>query len=137
MKILKEVRKQDDLYYQGAFWIKGNSVVDIKRGKFNIDGIQIPSDYEGHVTTSRSKNSLSHKNLWKEFNDGEENVPFNYYPRGRVAIYKGKAFIHINSLFNQTDIIDAIVDKYGIAKLDTEIECNGVIQGSHYDFLLD
>lgn len=136
MKILKEVRKQDDLYYQGAFWIRGNSVLDIKRGNFKIDGIQIPSDYEGHVTTSKSKNSLSHKNLWKEFNSEEENIPFNYYPRGRVTIYRGKAFIHINSLFNQPDIIDVIIDKYGIEKLDIEIECNDVVQGSHYDFLL-
>lgn len=137
MKILKEVRRQDDLYYQGAFWIRGNSVLDIKRGNFQIDGIQIPSDYEGHVTTSKSKNSLSHKNLWKEFNKENENVSFNYYPRGRVAIYKGKAVIHINSLFNQPDIIDAIIDKYSLDKLDIEIECNDIIQGSHYDFLLD
>lgn len=136
MKILKEVRKQDDLYYQGAFWIKGNSVLDIIRGNFHIDGIQIPSDYEGRIITSRSKNSLSHKNLWKEFNDGNANLPFNYFPRGRVAIYKGKAFIHINSLFNQPDIIDAIIDEYSLDKLDIEIECNDVIQGGHYDFLL-
>ena len=31
MKQLVEVKKEDDVYFQGAFWIKGDSVKDIIR----------------------------------------------------------------------------------------------------------
>lgn len=43
------VRKEDEVYYQGAFWIVGDSVRDIKRGNFEIIGIQIASDYKGTI----------------------------------------------------------------------------------------
>lgn len=59
------VRKEDEVYYQGAFWIVGDSVRDIKRGNFEIVGIQLPCDYQGdYLEDVGSKNSLSHKNLW-------------------------------------------------------------------------
>lgn len=51
-RILDEVRKEDDIYYQGAFWIVSNSVKDIKRGNFKVEGIQIPCDYSGKYLKS-------------------------------------------------------------------------------------
>ena len=138
MKILNEVRKEDDVYYQGAFWIIGSSVKDIKCGSFTIIGEKLESDYEGNYTVPiQSKSGLTHKRLWQKHSEGNEDKPYNYFPRGRVAIYKGTAFIHLNSLFNQPDIIDTVIEQYNLRNLDIEIENNDQTQGSHYDFLLE
>ena len=135
---LTEVRKEDDLYFQGGFWIKGESVREIKKGNFQLIGIKLPTYYSGeYVNLDRSKSSLTHKRLWSEYNEGYEDKPFNYLPRGRVAIYKGVAYIHLNSLFNQPSVIDKIFEEYNLTKLELEFDFNDTYQGSHYDFLLD
>lgn len=133
---LNEVRKEDDLYYEGAFWIKGNSVRDIKKGYYEIIGIKIPCNYQGTPLTDRSKRSLTHLRLWSEYNKGLENKPYNYLPRGRVAIYNGVAYIHLNSLFNQPDLVDRLEKEYNLGKLEIDLDFNDTYQGSHYDFLL-
>ena len=59
------VRKEDDIYYQGAFWIVGDSVDAIKRNNFEIVGLQLPCDYDGnYLETVGSKSSLTHSKLW-------------------------------------------------------------------------
>ena len=134
------VRKEDDIYYQGAFWIVGDSVDAIKRNNFEIVGLQLPCDYDGnYLETVGSKSSLTHSKLWdNKFKDKiNPNVTYDYYPRGRVAIYKGKAWIHLHSLFNQPSIIDKVVEMYNLNKLDYEIDLNDTYQGSHYDFSLE
>ena len=139
MKQLVEVKKEDDVYFQGAFWIKGDSVKDIIRGNFELICEKRLCDFNGKdVNILASKNSLTHKNLWKnEFGAQHGNKSFDYYPRGRVSIYKGTAFIHIHSILHTPAIVDAIINEYGIDKLDVEVERNDLLQGSHYDFLLD
>ena len=135
---LTEVRKEDDLYFQGGFWIKGESVREIKKGNFQLIGIKLPTYHSGeYVNLDRSKSSLTHKRLWSEYNEGYEDKPFNYLTRGRVAIHKGVAYIHLNSLFNQPSIIDKIIEEYNLDKLELEFDFNDTYQGSHYDFLLD
>lgn len=135
--ILKEVRKEDDLYYQGAFWLIGNSVKDIKTGNSFILGNKLSCDFNGkYLVAIESKNALSHKRIWTEFSADYNNVPYNYYPRGRVSIYNGTAYIHIHHLFNQPDIIDKIISEYNLKKLEIEVETNDITQGFHYDFLL-
>lgn len=38
MKILKEVRKEDNNYFEGSFWIIADSVDKLLCGDFNIIG---------------------------------------------------------------------------------------------------
>lgn len=65
MQPVLSVRKEDEVYYQGAFWIVGDSVRDIKRGNFEIIGIQITSNYKGdYLEAIPSKSGLTHKSLW-------------------------------------------------------------------------
>ena len=136
---LNEVRKEDNLYFQGPFWVIADSVKDILKNNFEIDGIYMLSDYTGRQLDLRSKNSLTHKNAWKK--DGlqtyYENKQWNYYPRGRVAIHNGIAYIHINSICNIPKLIDTIIEQYDLNGLEIEVECNDTYQGSHYDFELE
>ena len=68
---------------------------------------------------------------------GLEDKPFDYLPRGRVAITtNGLAFIHLNSRTNIPKVIDKIIDIYNLHKLSIEIDLNDIYQGSHYNFQL-
>ena len=96
--IITEVRKEDDLYYQGPFWIIGNNFLSILKGNFDIIGELYPCDYNGdYISNTVSKNAKTHKKVWDKLKQYYSNVPYTHYPRGRVSIYKGVAFIHINS----------------------------------------
>lgn len=136
--ILNEVRKEDDIYYQGPFWIVGDSVVEIFRGKFSLIGEKYPVSYEGRsFEIEISKNAQSHKNTWRrEYASNYANVPYNYFPRGRVTVYQGIAFIHLHSLMNTPAIVNKVIQMYELSKLQCEVELNDEVQGSHYDFLL-
>ena len=143
---LREIRKENDLYYQGAFWIEADSVIDIFRGNFSLIGIKLESDYNGnYLNLQRSKSSLTHSRIWKELLNNLSNIDFThkykdedytYLPRGRVSIYNGIAFIHLNSKMNIPKVINKIVDEYNLHKLELEIDLNDEYQGSHYDFTL-
>ena len=135
IKRLEESRKEDELYFQGAFWLKADSFKDIMLNNFELlIGSKLLSNYNGDICQEIvSKNSLSHKNLWNNVSDGHT---WTYYPRGRVAIYNGTAYIHLNSKCNAPGVIDKIVSEYCIDKLNIELDFNDTYQGSHYDFEL-
>lgn len=65
------------------------------------------------------------------------NVGYKYYPRGKVEVYKGVAYININSILNTPKIIDTVRKEFGIEKLPYKVGLNNVEQGSHYDFELE
>lgn len=134
------VRKEDEVYYQGAFWIVGDSVRHIKRGNFEIVGLQIASDYKGNYLESiPSKSGLTHKSLWNLQFKWKINpeVDYDYYPRGRVSIHNGHVWINLHSLFNQPDVVDTVVEIYNLHKLDLDLDLKDTYQGSHYDFGLE
>lgn len=134
---VKATRKEDDYYYQGPFWIVANSLKDIHRGRFNLVGEKYLTDYNGnYINNTTSKAQKTHKKLWEAFKPQYNNVEYDYYPRGRVAIYEGTAFIHINSRINIPSVINCIIAEYEIDKLEIEIDLNDTYQGSHYDFQL-
>lgn len=79
----------------------------------------------------------THESVWNELSSKYGGVPYNYYPRGRVEVYNGVAYININSILNNPRIIDKIRHMYEIEKLPYHIGLNDLEQGSHYDFLLN
>lgn len=134
---ITEVKKEDDLYYQGPFWIIGDSFLSILKGNFDIVSELYPCNYNGDYTDNDiSKSAKTHKKVWNNLKQYHNNVHYTYYPRGRVSIYNGTAFIHINSKCNTPKIIDAIINEYNIQNLEIEIDLNDTYQGSHYDFEL-
>lgn len=140
MKVVIEERKEDKVYYQGAFWIIASSFRDIMRGNFQLQGVMIESNYNGdYIDYNESKKALTHQRLWRDefshYSWGKEK-PYNYYPRGRVAIHDGTAYIHLNSKCNTPSVVDDVVKTYGLDGLEIEIDLNDTYQGSHYEFLL-
>jgi len=129
-------QQEDNFYYQGPFWIITNTFKDVHRGKFQIVGEKILCDYAGNYLEKSSKSSKTHKKVWKEYADSYNDVGYTYCPRGRVAIYEGTAFIHLNSKCNIPSVIDAIIEMYNLEKLEIELDFNDTYQGSHYDFEL-
>lgn len=136
MKILKEVRKEDNNYFEGSFWIIADSVDKLLCGYFDIIGQKELTTYEGIRNRDRNVKLLTHKQLWDSYKKNYNNVYYDYYPRGRVSVYNGKAYININSICNTPKVIDSILSFYCIRDLDYEISYNDVNQGSHYDFKL-
>ena len=137
---LDESRKEDEIYFQGPFWIIGDSQIEINKGNFEILDKLIPVDYNGNYldTTPSTKGFTSHKKLWNDYKSKYNNVDYDYYPRGRVRIVNGEVFIHINSKMNTPKIINTIINKFGLQKLSDSIniEEDDLLQGSHYDFQL-
>ena len=134
MKNLLETRREDDFYFQGVFWIKGNSLEEIKNGDFELlIGSKLLTDFYGDYVRKDvpKKSALTHKNLWCDISDGRA---WEYYPRGRVAVDQGTAYIHLNSQCTSDKIIDAITKTYGIEKLRIVLDYNNEYQGSQYDF---
>ena len=138
MKI-EETRKEENYYYQGPFWIIANHYAEIHQGDFSITGARYLSDYNGDYCSEDviSKAQRTHKKVWADQHfDKIYDKEWDYYPRGRVAIYKGKAWIHINSKCNIPSVINKIIETYEISRLDVDIECNDETQGPHYAFKL-
>lgn len=137
---LTETRKEDDIYYQGPFWIFAESQQKIQEGVFEIKGEKIPVDYEGNylITGLIRKGSTSHSSLWSKYQDAP-NRNYTYYPRGRVRIVQGKVYIHLNSKVHTPRVVNAIVDFYGLSRFsapEISVEHDDELQGSHYDFEL-
>lgn len=138
MKIT-EVRKEDDLYYQGAFWIVANSFKDIMHGQFSLIGNKIPTDFNGnYLEEITSKRALTHKKIWKEqYQKDYEGKSYTYFPRGRVGINNGTAYINVNSKCNTPNVINAVINEYNLSKLEVEVLLDDIIQGPHYNFELE
>ncbi|HQC55340.1 MAG TPA: hypothetical protein PKX91_06430 [Clostridia bacterium] len=131
---------EDGLCYEGAFWIIADSVIDIFKGKFELLGERILINHNGEpveiVKTKRG--DVPHKKLWQQeaYNTWNKEYDYMFFPRGRVSVYKGNAFVHIHSKMNIPKVIDSIIEYYKISDLDLNIEYMNK-QGSHYDFGLE
>ena len=126
MEQLNEVRKEDDLYFSGAFWIVADSFKDILlNNNIKIVGEQIATNYDGsYAQVIPSLRGLTHKRLWADKFQSELTCSFeyNYYPRGRVGIHKGLAYINLPvECINAPHLIDLIRRFYGIEKLEYEV----------------
>lgn len=121
---LNEVRIEDDLYFKGPFWVKGASIDAIKMGNFIIEDYKVPCDFNGDIIQGED---LTHSQIKKDF---------DYYPRGRVGIYNGTAYINIHSILNQPDIIDEIISIFNLSKLKIVVKHEDGKVGHHYGFKL-
>lgn len=101
--------------------------------------LNIPCDTDGNVTdssvifNSSNNDSVTHKESWQALVAADKELrtkPWNYFPRGRVDIRKGKALIFMNpNILDCDNYIDIITDAFGIAGLKVEVKADN---SSHY-----
>ncbi|NLT47103.1 MAG: FHIPEP family type III secretion protein [Clostridiales bacterium] len=101
---------------KGIFWI-----TDMENVENNHMIYQIPVDNMGNIdesvdrTTLNSKNqdNFNHRKTWKSLNTKEtRNKAFDYYPRGRVEISRGKAVIFATPCICTEEIMKWIQEKF-------------------------
>lgn len=129
--------EERDIYGCGPFWIIGDSFGDILKGNFKLESVQFDCDANGKLTDNAvAKSQMTHKKAWKTINAPYGNADWRYYPRGRVSVHQGKAYIHLNSRCNIPKIVDAVIDEFCIESLETVVDLNDTYQGNHYGFAL-
>ena len=135
---INEGRFEDELYFNGCFWIIADSYKDILEGNFSIDGLRYLVDVNGNEVEKTPKASKVHQRVWSSMNSKYPDKSWTYYPRGRVSIYDKKVYINLNSRINLPLVIQSIINYYGLDKFkqeDISINDIDVIQpGGHYDF---
>lgn len=133
--ILNEVRKEDDIYYDGCFWITADSFSDILDGKGKLEGIKYAVNFEGDETSKTPRKEKVHQSVWEKEYKNKYNKEYTYFPRGRVSQYMGKTYININPKINIPYIIDKIFEFYDLNRFD---RANDIIikeeNGEHYKF---
>lgn len=135
------VLTEDRDLYKGIFWITDRDNVYANQLYFQIlitpDGDVIsPNLY--HLN-SKNGDNYNHKIVWSELSSRDtHNKPFNYYPRGRVEVNRGKATIYANPHICTDEVLDWIIDKFNLTKANgiTKVVMNP--DGSeHYKCHLD
>lgn len=108
------------MLYKGLFWIKQD-----ERGRFIPITVMVECDADGNAVNNRiapDKDSFNHEKEWKIFEampSGEyHDLPYNYYPRGRVEINNKKAIVYFNPLLCTEYIKWLITNEFGLWNID-------------------
>jgi hypothetical protein len=131
--------KTNNSLYKGVFWIKDTENIESttlcymlecdSNGFIDVSDVNID-------TLGKLRNNFNHKKLWDTLPaDVTENKQFDYYPRGRVEINKGKATIFITQyLVEYKDkVVEFIENKFGLIELNGINEVKIFVDGSdHY-----
>lgn len=135
--VATEVRKEDDLYLVGPFWIIGDSLEDIYTGKYKILSEKFLYTYEGRPLKRVLPSEFTHKGIWeKKYKPLYKNVDFDYYPRGRVSEKEGKSFLNIPETLNKDFLIEALRKEYDVKSGFSGIKFTDPTSGNHYTFKL-
>ena len=115
-KQLNEIKKEDDLYFNGCFWIVAESFKDILIGNFKLEGIRYLVNDDGDEISETPVKAKIHQNVWENNYKNNYKCSYMYFPRGRVSHYKGITYININPKINTPEIIDKIFEYYDLNK---------------------
>lgn len=101
--------------YKGIFWITDSFDMASNRLYFKIpvtaDGRIIESNKLN--LNSRNKDNYNHRLVWNDLPAKiTHNKEYNFYPRGRVEIRRGKAMIFANPVICTEELKDWCIDKF-------------------------
>lgn len=103
-----------------------------------ILSLPVPCDEDGNPVVpvsfnSRNGCSNTHKASWRTVTAGRKElrkIPWNYFPRGRVEISRGRAFVFLNPrILSCGNYLERIKETFGIACLDVKVKIDN---SAHY-----
>lgn len=134
----EEQEKRDGLG-KGLFWLMKN---DSER--FELFCIKILCYRDGETlekveTGGCESENLNHERAWSKLDKAvTQGKPYNFYPRGRVQIKKGKATVYLNPILNDGAIVDKICRSFGLTKENGIVDIRIKNDNSrHYRFLME
>lgn len=102
---------------KGIFWIKDIEAMDIVVQKIPCDSLGNIFDSSALNLNSKNHDNYNHKKSWEGFEhnvtDGKE---FDYYPRGRVEINKGRAKIFLSPYLATDEVIDVLIRIFALSE---------------------
>ena len=112
-----EEQEKREALGKGLFWLVKND-----SEKFELFCIKILCYRDGETlekveTGVCESEKLNHERAWAKLDKAvTQGKPYNFYPRGRVEIKKGKATIFFNPVCNQQEIIEKICRSFGLTR---------------------
>lgn len=117
--------------YKGIFWRALN-----REGEPVWICIKVLCDADGVPTepfvdfSAKSGDNFNHKAEWEKLSRSvTDGRPFDWFPRGRVEIKRGRAVIYAHPSLTADDCVDQIKDEFGLADIDVRVVADG---SSHY-----
>ena len=94
---------------RGVFWIR-----DLNEG--DIIALRFPSDENGVLTdTAMTSKDINHKRLWDQLDSVVTGgYPFDYFPRGRVELRRGRALIFCSPHICTEQLKTLITERFGL-----------------------
>lgn len=133
---LNEVRKEDDLYFEGPFWIISPSMEELNKGNFTILSNQYLVDFYGKPVLPLTRYQSTHEYIWNsKYKDSFGVHPYNYYPRGRVVFKDGKVYLNIPKGLPDDLIKKEVAGKFDYDEFDN-VFYKDPTSGNHYTFEL-
>lgn len=133
---LNEVRKEDDLYFEGPFWIISPSMEELNKGNFTILSNQYLVDFYGKPVLPLPRYQSTHEYIWNsKYKDSFGVHPYNYYPRGRVVFKEGKVYLNIPKGLPDDLIKKEVARKFDYDEFDN-VFYKDPTSGNHYTFEL-
>lgn len=127
--------------YKGIFWISEVDDWDAEQMIFRIPITPAGEVIEPEKLDLNSKNvdNYNHRLLWKSLQTRfTHNKPYNYYPRGRVEIKRGKAVIYANPNICCEELVNLLTKRFGLIEENGIVEVRLKLDGSdHYKCYLD
>jgi len=137
VSVLTEVRETEGLYFQGPFWLIGESLSDINRGAFTILAEKYLVRYDGSPVNPIPESQSTHKSIWENKYEEHYSVPYNYYPRGRVVFCNGRLYLNIPEGLNVEAIKRRLLTEFDYRRDFDNVFYKDPTTGGHYSFLLE
>lgn len=137
---LNEIRNENDLYFEGPFWIISQSMEELNKGNFVILSNPYLVDFWGKPIFPIPKSESTHEYIWnskyKHLNPKHPySHPYNYYPRGRVVFKEGKVYLNIPKGLPDDLIKKEVARKFDYDEFDN-VFYKDPTSGNHYTFEL-
>ena len=119
--------------YKGIFWVKGGELITVK---VMCDAAGDPLEPCGF--SSKSGENFNHRAEWKKL---PRNVTgghqFDYYPRGRVEISRGRISVFLNPVLCTDVMKEKILASFALIPPDCPLSARFIPDGSaHYRSIL-